>query len=118
MPPKCSISNVSHSLATFGIALVLVSTSTSASAQDASPLPNAPGSRGVVTAQVQTPSPAPTARQSSAAPKALPVAITIEQALDLAKRNNPALRANHTLISQNNAQEITANLRPNPVLVL
>jgi cobalt-zinc-cadmium efflux system outer membrane protein len=36
--------------------------------------------------------------------------------LDLAKQNNPALRANQTLISQNKAQEITANLRPNPVL--
>ena len=32
------------------------------------------------------------------------------------KRNNPTLQANQTLILQNKAQEITANLRPNPVL--
>jgi cobalt-zinc-cadmium efflux system outer membrane protein len=43
-------------------------------------------------------------------------AITLEQALDLAERNNPTLQANQTLILQNKAQEITANLRPNPVL--
>ncbi len=46
----------------------------------------------------------------------LPPAITIEQAIDLAKRNNPTLNANQTLISQSKAQEITANLRPNPLL--
>jgi len=40
----------------------------------------------------------------------------LEQALDLATRNNPTLRANQTLILQNKAQEISANLRPNPVL--
>ena len=41
-------------------------------------------------------------------------AITLEKALDLAKRNNPSLQASQTLILQNKAQEITANLRPNP----
>jgi cobalt-zinc-cadmium efflux system outer membrane protein len=40
----------------------------------------------------------------------------LEQALDLVTRNNPTLQANQTLILQNKAQEITANLRPNPVL--
>ena len=34
----------------------------------------------------------------------------------LAKKNNPTLNANQTLISQGKAQEITANLRPNPLL--
>jgi outer membrane protein, heavy metal efflux system len=42
--------------------------------------------------------------------------ITIEQAIELAKRNNPTLEANRTMISQNREQEVTANLRPNPVL--
>ena len=71
----------------------------------------------MLTAQAQTPPPL-------AGPPQLPVpvlnpsarAITLEQALDLAKRNNPTLQANQTLILQNKAQEITANLRPNPVL--
>ena len=46
----------------------------------------------------------------------LPPAITIEQAIALAKKNNPTLNANQMLIAQSKAQEITANLRPNPVL--
>ena len=43
--------------------------------------------------------------------------ITIEQAIELAKKNNPTLQANRTLISQNKEQEVTANLRPNPLLL-
>ena len=56
--------------------------------------------------------------QSTATPggKTLPPAVTIEQAIELAKKNNPALNANRTLITQNRAQETTANLRPNPML--
>ena len=46
------------------------------------------------------------------------VVITIEQAIDFAKRNNPTLQANRTLIYQNREQEVTANLRPNPVLTV
>lgn len=46
----------------------------------------------------------------------LPPAITIEQAIALAKKNNPTLNANQTLISQSQAQEITVHLRPNPLL--
>jgi cobalt-zinc-cadmium efflux system outer membrane protein len=42
--------------------------------------------------------------------------VTIEQAIALARQNNPTLNANRTLISQSKAQEITANLRPNPVV--
>src|SRR5271167_1041451 len=42
--------------------------------------------------------------------------ITIEQAIEFAKKNNPTLQANRTLINQNQEQEVTANLRPNPVL--
>ena len=116
MPPNVFLSNARYPLAVFGIAVALVSSN--CSGQVLSPLPDAPGSRRVLTAQVQSPSPSPTAPQSPTSPKRFPPAITLEQALDLAKQNNPALRANQTLISQNKAQEITANLRPNPVLQL
>ncbi len=40
--------------------------------------------------------------------------ITLDQAIDLALAHNHALKATRTLILQNQAQEITANLRPNP----
>src|SRR6202451_1525134 len=42
--------------------------------------------------------------------------ISLDQAIDLALVHNHALKATRTLIFQNQAQEITANLRPNPVL--
>jgi cobalt-zinc-cadmium efflux system outer membrane protein len=42
--------------------------------------------------------------------------IGLDQAIDLAIAHNHALKATRTLIFQNQAQEITANLRPNPVL--
>lgn len=45
-----------------------------------------------------------------------PTLITIDQAIDLALVHNHALKAQRTLILQNQAQEITANLRPNPTL--
>ncbi|MGB8769312.1 MAG: TolC family protein [Candidatus Korobacteraceae bacterium] len=54
----------------------------------------------------------------AAAPPAPSVLITIERAIELAKRNNPTLQANQTLISQSKEEEVTANLRPNPVLTL
>lgn len=40
--------------------------------------------------------------------------ITLDQAITLAIAHNHALKASRTLIFQNQAQEITANLRPNP----
>lgn len=43
-------------------------------------------------------------------------ALTLDEALQLALENNPALKAARTQINQNRAQETTANLRPNPVL--
>lgn len=58
----------------------------------------------------------PQLRPSTPHPPA--VLITIEQAIEFAKRNNPTLQANRTLISQNKEQEVTANLRPNPALTL
>src|SRR5208282_3675552 len=42
------------------------------------------------------------------------VLITLDQAIDLALLHNHSLKATRTLILQNQAQEITANLRPNP----
>ena len=43
-----------------------------------------------------------------------PAQITIEQAIDLATQHNHNLLATRTTIQQNLAQEVTANLRPNP----
>jgi cobalt-zinc-cadmium efflux system outer membrane protein len=45
-----------------------------------------------------------------------PVKITLDQAIELALHQNNALRAARTTILQSQAQEITANLRPNPTL--
>ena len=42
------------------------------------------------------------------------VVITLDQAIELAKANNPDLQAQRTLVYQNKEQEVTANLRPNP----
>jgi cobalt-zinc-cadmium efflux system outer membrane protein len=42
--------------------------------------------------------------------------LTFDQAIDLALANSPGLKAARTQIDQNRAQEITAALRPNPVL--
>jgi cobalt-zinc-cadmium efflux system outer membrane protein len=43
--------------------------------------------------------------------------IGLDQAIDLALAHNHALKATGTLIFQNQAQEITANLRPNPMFL-
>jgi cobalt-zinc-cadmium efflux system outer membrane protein len=45
-----------------------------------------------------------------------PTLITLDQAIDLALAQSHTLRAARTLILQNQAQEITANFRPNPTL--
>ncbi|MGP8095685.1 MAG: TolC family protein [Candidatus Sulfotelmatobacter sp.] len=42
--------------------------------------------------------------------------ISLDQAIDLALAHNHSIKAARTLIFQNQAQEITANLRPNPTL--
>ena len=44
------------------------------------------------------------------------VRISLDQAIQLALQNNHNLKAARTTIQQSEAQEITANLRPNPVL--
>jgi outer membrane protein, heavy metal efflux system len=53
--------------------------------------------------------------QGQTAAQNLPTHVTLEQAIDLALQHNHALQAARTTISQNQAEEITANLRPNPV---
>jgi outer membrane protein, heavy metal efflux system len=45
-----------------------------------------------------------------------PTLISLDQAITLALTHNHSLRATRTQIQQNEAQEITANLRPNPTL--
>jgi cobalt-zinc-cadmium efflux system outer membrane protein len=45
-----------------------------------------------------------------------PVRISLDQAIQLALRHNHTLQAARTNIQQNQAAEITANLRPNPTL--
>ena len=43
--------------------------------------------------------------------------ISLDQAIDLALAHNHSIKAQRTLIFQNQAQEITANLRPNPTFL-
>jgi len=52
----------------------------------------------------------------SALAQQAPVTVTLDQAIDLALKHNHILQAARTTIQQNQAAEITANLRPNPTL--
>jgi outer membrane protein, heavy metal efflux system len=70
------------------------------------------GSQSAPPAATPTPAPANIAR----ADRPAAMQITLEQAIDLALANSPAIKAARTQIQQNQAQEITANLRPNPTL--
>jgi cobalt-zinc-cadmium efflux system outer membrane protein len=45
-----------------------------------------------------------------------PRKITLDEAIHLARLHNPSMQATRTLISQSKADEVTANLRPNPTL--
>src|SRR6201988_4141385 len=49
-------------------------------------------------------------------PTSGPVKITLDDAIQMALQHNHNLLAQHTVVQQNQAEEITANLRPNPVL--
>ena len=51
-----------------------------------------------------------------AAPQNPPARVTLDQAIDMALKHNHSLQAARTTILQNQALEITANLRPNPTL--
>jgi cobalt-zinc-cadmium efflux system outer membrane protein len=50
-------------------------------------------------------------------PQNLPTRVTLDDAIDLALKHNHSLQAARTTILENQALEITANLRPNPVLL-
>ena len=49
-------------------------------------------------------------------PTSGPVKITLDDAIQMALQHNHNLLAQRTVVRQNQAEEITANLRPNPVL--
>ena len=54
----------------------------------------------------------------AAPPQNPPARVTLDEAIDLALKHNHSLQAARTMILQNHAQEITANLRPNPVFLI
>ena len=73
-------------------------------------------------AQAQPPGAAPTQPQSAAPAQVLAqnqgsVKISLDDAIQMALQHNHGLLAIRTTIQQNEAEEITANLRPNPVLL-
>jgi cobalt-zinc-cadmium efflux system outer membrane protein len=71
------------------------------------------------TAAQQTPAQAPPASPPRAdTTKPAPTHISLDEAIRLALQHNHALLAARSTILQNQAQEITANLRPNPVLLV
>src|SRR5260221_7631967 len=63
-----------------------------------------------VAAQTPAQSPAQTAPQNP------PTPVTLDLAVELALKHNPSMQAARTMILKNQAQEITANLRPNPTI--
>lgn len=63
-------------------------------------------------AQSPSPPPAPALAQTPGA-----VTITLDDAIQMALRHNHDLLAARTTVQQNEAEETTANLRPNPVLL-
>jgi len=65
-----------------------------------------------------TQTPAPSSPQANPpAPKPGGVIISLDDAIQMALRHNHNLLAARTVIQQNQAEETTANLRPNPVLL-
>ena len=74
---------------------------------------------GCLAAQQKRMPPLPPPTGPAAAPEPAPGAaakISLEEAIRLALQHNHALQAARTTIQQNQAQETTANLRPNPTL--
>src|SRR5689334_2090003 len=64
----------------------------------------------------QNPSAATAPAPAQAASQAPAMRITLDEAIRLALQHNHALQAARTTILQNQAEEVTANLRPNPSL--
>ncbi|HET9181871.1 MAG TPA: TolC family protein [Candidatus Angelobacter sp.] len=65
-------------------------------------------------------SPAPRVQTAAQGGQAAPLPtatklITLDEAIRLALANSPSIKATRTQVQQNQAQEVTANLRPNPV---
>ncbi|MDE3136345.1 MAG: TolC family protein [Acidobacteriota bacterium] len=56
------------------------------------------------------------AQSPASAPASPPPKITLDQAIHYALLRNPSLQAARTTVAQSKAEEVTANLRPNPVL--
>jgi cobalt-zinc-cadmium efflux system outer membrane protein len=72
-----------------------------------------------IVAQGQKMPPLPPASAPAVAPLSAPSApthISMDEAIRLALQHNHALQATRTTILQNQAEEVTANLRPNPTL--
>jgi cobalt-zinc-cadmium efflux system outer membrane protein len=72
-----------------------------------------------IVAQGQKMPPLPPASAPAVAPSPAPNAptrISMDEAIRLALQHNHALQATRTTILQNQAEEVTANLRPNPTL--
>lgn len=88
--------HVRFAILTFIVCLVSTASATSAFAQATSP--------------ASIPPPAPSTVQG-------PVKITLDDAIQMALAHNHTLLAARSTIQQSEAQEITANLRPNPVLL-
>lgn len=61
---------------------------------------------------------APVRAAGQAAPRNPPPRVALDDAIDLALKHNHSLQAARTTILENQAQEITANLRPNPVALV
>ena len=81
--------------------------------------------RSPQTLPAQTPEQPKTPSTQQTSPQNIPsgqthgsVRISLDEAIQKALQNNHTLKAARTTIQQNEAQEITANLRPNPVLTL
>jgi cobalt-zinc-cadmium efflux system outer membrane protein len=64
-----------------------------------------------------TPAGQPAVPMPQPSPSPAPTLISLDQAITLALANNPGLKATRTTIQQNQAMEVTANLRPNPELL-
>jgi len=78
------------------------------------------GAQGDAQAQGQASAPAsagaPSTSVAQVTDRPAATQITLDQAIQMALTNSPSIKAARTQIQQNQAQEITANLRPNPTL--
>src|SRR5271154_6200949 len=77
-------------------------------------LPVVTAAQGSAQENIPPPQPVTPPRADTTQPP--PVRITLDDAIRLALQHDHALAAARTTILQNQAQEITANLRPNPVI--